>query len=305
MKAAVVTGATGGVGVNLINELTACGVPVVAVCRRGSKRLSNVPAHPLVRVVECDLDALDALPEKTGSVPGVFFHFAWDGTYGAARTDLAMQQKNVLYTLSAVRVAARMGCTAFVGAGSQAEFGHVEGKLTPDLPCYPDTAYGQAKLLAGAESRALCRQLGLRHCWCRILSMYGPYDGAQTMVMQAIHTMLRGETFCCSPGEQVWDYIYGGDVARAFRLVGENGRDGAVYCLGSGRTRLLKEYIACIRDAIDPALPIGFGMRPYYPNQVMHLEADITSLTADTGFVPETAFEDGVRKTVDWVRDRA
>lgn len=302
MNAAVITGATGGVGVNLTLELCRQGVRVYAVCRKGSARLHRVPVHPLVKIVECDLDALHTLPETLGQVGGAFYHFAWDGTYGGARNDEDMQQRNVAYTLAAVRAAAQMGCTAFIGAGSQAEYGHVDGVLRPDTPCHPDTAYGRSKLSARRESRALCGTLGLRHCWCRILSMYGPFDGAHTMVMQAIETMLHGETFLCSPGEQVWDYLYAGDAARAFRLVGERGRDGAAYCFGSGKTRLLREYITAIRDAIDPSLPIGFGARPYYPNQAMHLEADISTLTADTGFVPEVGFAAGIRNTIDWVR---
>ena len=304
MNAAVINGATGGVGVNLTYELISRGVPVIAVCRKNSPRRNHIPTHPLVQTVECNLDALDALPDTLGPVGGAFYHFAWDGTYGESRLDAARQQNNVAYTLSAARAAMRLGCTAFVFAGSQSEFGRVEGALHPDTPCHPDTAYGQAKLAAGNESRALCAALGLRHCRCRILSMYGPYDGKHTMVMQAIAAMLRGEIFACSPGEQVWDYIYAGDVARAFAHIGERGRDGAIYCLGSGQTRLLREYVACIRDAIDPALPIGFGERAYYPNQVMHLEADITNLTADTGFAPRVSFEAGIRETIAWVRSR-
>ena len=83
----------------------------------------------------------------------------------------------------------------------------------------------------------------------------------------------------------------------------EKGRDGAVYCFGSGKTRLLREYIEALRDAINPTLPIGFGEREYYPNQVMHLEADITTLQRDTGFYPEYTFEHGIRETIEWYRE--
>lgn len=49
---------------------------------------------------------------------------------------------------------------------------------------------------------------------------------------------------------------------------------------------------------IDPSAEIGFGEIDYYPNQVMHLEADISNLTADTGFVPRYTFEEGIRETM-------
>ena len=60
-----------------------------------------------------------------------------------------------------------------------------------------------------------------------------------------------------------------------------------------------------MRDAIDPALPLGFGQVPYAPNQVMHLEADLTALRQDTGFAPRTLFETGIRETIAWVREEA
>ena len=71
---------------------------------------------------------------------------------------------------------------------------------------------------------------------------------------------------------------------------------------GSGQAKELREYINAIRDAIDPALPLGFGKIPYGPLQVMHLEADITDLQLDTGFVPATPFEEGIRATIEWMK---
>ena len=56
------------------------------------------------------------------------------------------------------------------------------------------------------------------------------------------------------------------------------------------------------RDAVDPSIELGIGELDYYPNQVMHLEADISNLTEDTGFVPQYSFEEGIRETVEWVK---
>lgn len=302
LRRAVVTGPTGGVGVNLIHELIAHDVEVYAVHRPDSPRRGSIPSHPLVTPVPCSLSRLEGLAGDIGADCDAFFHLAWDGAYGAAREDAALQEANVAATLAAVKAAKALHCKAFTGAGSQSEFGHREEVLSPELDCRPESEYGKAKLQAGHQSRQLCRRLGLRHNWVRILSLYGPYDGPHTMVMQVINALLMGERPRCTPGEQVWDYIYAKDAARAFRLVAERGREGAVYCLGSGKPRRLKEYILAIRDAVDPALSVDFGALPYYPNQAMRLIADISSLTADTGFVPEYEFERGIAETVAWVR---
>ena len=309
IKRAVITGPTGAVGVALINELISNDIEVTAVCRRGSKRMGSIPKDPKVKIAECNLEELWSLPEMLGVKDGegdydAFYHFAWDGTYGDTRQDTALQTRNIEYTIDAVHAAKKLGCKVFIGAGSQSEYGHVDGVLHPDTPCNPDNGYGIAKLAASRMSRIECEKLGIRHEWCRIVSLYGPYDGQYTMVMSNIIKMCKGENPKCTKGEQVWDYIYSKDAARAFRLVAERGTDGAVYLLGTGQTRLLKDYIYAIRDAVEEITGIHtepeIGAIPYYPNQAMHLEADISNLTGDTGFAPVSGFEEGIRETIEW-----
>lgn len=302
MKKAIITGPTGAVGISLINDLVANDIEVTAVCRRGSKRLSSIPKNKLIKIVECNVDEYGELSNRLTKDYDVFYHFAWDGTYGDSRQNLVLQANNIIYTLDAVNLAHELGCSVFVGAGSQSEFGHVEGVLHPFMPCNPDNGYGIAKLDAGRMSRLACQKLGIRHEWCRIVSLYGPYDGEYTMVMSGINRMLNGERPQYTKGDQVWDYIYSKDAARAFRLVAESGKDGSIYCFGTGKTRLLKDYIFAIRDAINPFLEIGIGEIDYYPNQVMHLEADISNLTEDTGFIPQYTFEEGIKETIEWCK---
>ena len=138
MKKVIITGPTGAVGVSLIQELIAHNIEVTAICRPASKRLGSIPNHPLVRIVECGVDQLLTLKDQLDHDYDAFYHFAWDGTYGDSRQDLYRQANNILYTLDAVHLAHSAGCSVFVGAGSQSEFGHVEGVLHPDMPCTPD-----------------------------------------------------------------------------------------------------------------------------------------------------------------------
>ena len=170
------------------------------------------------------------------------------------------------------------------------------------MPKNPVTGYGIAKYTAGKLSAVMCERLGMRQSWGRIVSTYGPRDNSYTMVMSSIIGMLNGERMSFTKGEQVWDYVYGEDCSRAFYLIGKYGRHGKAYTIGSGKSRLLKEYIAAIRDVVNPELEIGLGERDYYPNQVMQLTADISELTADTGFLPEIDFEEGIRRTAEWYK---
>lgn len=298
MKRVIITGPTGAVGVGLIRNLIKKGIEVIAVVRPGSNRVDNIPKDPLVKVVSCALGELGKLPALVDGQVDVFYHLGWDGTYGNARNNMPEQVKNIQYALSAVGVAHKLGCQKFVGVGSQAEYGRVEGVLKSDTPVQPENGYGMAKLAAGQMTRQMCFDLGMEHNWVRILSVYGPCDGENTMVMSLIRQLQQNQRPALTAGEQIWDYLYAEDAGNALMLVGSKGIDGKIYVLGSGQGRPLKEYIEEIRDEINPGAELGFGEVPYGEKQVMYLVADISELTADTGFEPKVAFRDGVRKMI-------
>ena len=289
-------------GASMIEQMVADGIKVTAVIRPNSKKRSNLIDHENIQVVECDIDELLTLKSVLTGTYDTFYHFAWDGTYGDSRNDAMLQEKNVRNTLEAVELAHALGCQVFVGAGSQAEFGFVEGELSDQIPKNPVTGYGIAKYTAGRLSAIMCERLGMRQSWGRIVSTYGPRDNSYTMVMSSVIGMLNGERMSFTKGDQIWDYVYGGDCSRAFYLIGKYGKHGKAYTIGSGKSKLLREYIEIIRDVVNPSLEIGIGERDYYPNQVMRLTANISELTEDTGFVPEIDFAEGIRRTMEWYK---
>lgn len=330
IKTAVITGATGMIGTALTQYLLSQGATVAACVRPSSARVERLmeawqsgedtqkEQQGKLHIIEADLEDLGAestyeklntlLGQKTdrGRATGqadVFFHLGWAGTFGAAaRNDMPLQNRNIGYTLEAVKLAGRLGCQVFVGAGSQAEYGRVpEGqKLSATTPAFPENGYGIAKLAAGQMSRIFCEEQGMSHIWMRILSVYGAWDTEKTMVMSAIDTLLDGGRPVFSPGEQRWDYLYVKDAARALYLAAKSGKSGSIYPLGSGQVRPLKDYIERIREVANPSAELGIGELPYAQNQVMYLCADIEELTKDTGFVPKYTFEEGIRETVAW-----
>lgn len=294
MKRAIITGATGAVGTALIKELVENNVEALVFCRPDSRRENNIPVHPLVTKKYCSLSDLSGIQNDTGKQYDVFYHFAWAGTFGQSRNDMFLQNKNVEYALDAVSAAKRFGCHTFIGAGSQAEYGRFEGVLKPDTPVFPENGYGIAKLCAGQMTREFARQIGLRHIWVRILSVYGPNDGENSMVMSAVNKLTAGITPEFTKCEQVWDYLFSYDAANAFRLLGEKGIDGKIYVLGSGKPRPLIQFINEIRDTFASEAEVNIGKIPYAQKQVMHLCADISQLKRDTGFIPQYTFLDGL-----------
>lgn len=152
-------------------------------------------------------------------------------------------------------------------------------------------------------SRLLASQLGIKHIWPRIISIYGPGDAESTMIISTIRALLNGEVPSLTKGEQQWDFLYSKDCAVALRLLGEYGKDGEIYCIGRGETDSLCHYIEQLRDEIDPSLKLGIGDLPYRENQVMKLDVDISNLVRDTGFSPKFTFKEGIRETIEWCKN--
>ena len=304
MKNVVITGATSMLGLSLIDECIRNKAKVVAIVRNGSAKRHLVSNPSGVTFVECDLSKLSDITNETQSDFDAFYHFAWEATATNERQNVDAQYRNIGYTLDALQLAHSLGCKKFIGAGSQAEYGRVEGVISPETNVAPDTAYGVAKYSAGRLCAQRALQLDIGFIWARVFSIYGINDMPSTMVMYCIDSLLKGEKPVLTRCEQQWDYLNCRDAARALYLLGLQGKSQNVYNIGSGVARPLLEYVSALRDAINPYLPLGVGEREYSHNQIMHLCADISKLAADIGFKPEISSYDGIRETIRWYRYR-
>ncbi len=310
----VITGPTGAIGHALIEECLNSGDEVLAICHKSSQRISSLPKSDRLRFLLLDLSEYSQATEninKGETLEGiaskvkydVFYHLAWNGTVGNDRNDIILQDKNVGYSLDAVRLAKALGCDMFIGAGSQAEYGRVEGILKPDTPVNPENEYGKAKLKAGNETRKLCNELGMKHIWTRVLSVYGPYDGERSMIISSLRKMLLREKTFYTKGEQIWDYLYSEDAGKAFRLLAEKGIKNSTYVIGSGKVKKIYDYICIMAKEAGYNDLCGIGAIDYSEKQVMHLQADISKLTKDTGFVPSVDFDEGIKKTINYLKN--
>lgn len=75
-------------GVALINEFIKSGVQVLAIARQNSTKLNKLPRSPLIDVLECDLSHLEDIGRLKQEYDA-FYHFAWDGTSKASRSDFS------------------------------------------------------------------------------------------------------------------------------------------------------------------------------------------------------------------------
>ena len=302
MKTIAITGCTGTIGIALIKECLKQKINVLAFVKPGSINESRIPVDDSVKKIYCGLD--DIANFETGDLKAdAFIHLAWSGTIGKTRDKTQLQIDNIKYALDSVDLAEKLGCKIYIGAGSQAEYGRKEFAIKENMAAEPETAYGIAKLCAGQITRAYCREKGICHIWPRIFSTYGPFTQPDSIINYTIRKLLLNETPELTGCEQIWDFIYVDDAARAILKLVDNGRDGEIYNIASGQTKTLREYLKVIELEVGLQDKCAFGIVDYSAGTVMHLEGCIDKLQRDTGYKPEVSFEEGVRRTVEWGRN--
>jgi nucleoside-diphosphate-sugar epimerase len=295
------TGASGFVGSFFLQNLLKTRNYNVAVLLRTPESAWRIKEQlPQVQIIQGDLGNPHALESQLIHFqPTAFVHLAWHGVLGKDRNTL-MQWRNVPETIELIELASRVGATHWIGLGSQAEYGPCQNRIDENTPTRPTTLYGASKFAACMLGERICQELGIRFAWLRLFSSYGPTDNPAWLIPYLANTLLDGNKPQLTSAEQLWDYIYIEDVASAIRAVLDTYEASGIFNLGSGTATKLRIIIENIRDSIDPKLSLGFGEVPYRPDQVMHLEADITRLTTLTGWLPKTDISSGLRKTIDW-----
>lgn len=295
----VVTGATSMIGTALIKECIRNHDEVLAIVRAGTPRLDRLPDSPNISICYAELSSLDSI-DGDGREYDVFYHLAWTHTTRDDRDDVNAALENVQCTLDAVRLAHRLGCRRFVGAGSQAEFGICHERMTAETVPNPVTAYGIAKHAADLFSKKLCDQLGITQIWVRILSVYGIHDNRNTLISYALRSFENQETAAFSSCRQTWNYLYEDDAGVMLHRLGVNTVEGGHYLIANDVSRPLREYVEDI-ISFYPGAHYEFARED--ASQVVSLDADISKTIHVTGYAPQISFHDGISRIVQSIKE--
>ena len=299
MKKVIVTGANGFVGGALTRELIAHGIEVIALGREGHN--TNLPDSELVRFYPFELDNVQKLKDEIKDRDiDAFYHFAWSGSAGAARADTALQLKNAQWTVDCLKLAKDFGCSRFINAGSIMELETIKATFNQGNKPGLGYIYGSGKLVAHAMCKSVAADIGIDLIWAMITNAYGVGERSPRMVNTTIQKCIRGEAPQFTAGTQNYDFVYIDDVARAFYLIGKNGKPFHEYLIGSSHAKPLKEFLLEMKEAIAPDLDFIFGDIPFTGiNQPLE-EFDCSKTEEDTGFKAEISFGEGCRRTRDW-----
>lgn len=303
MKTVIVSGANGFVGSALVKELLKYDYRIFALGREG--RSSNLAEDSRVTFVPCELAEMASLKDKLPAENyDAFYHFAWSGSAGPARADTVLQLQNAQWTVDSLRAAKELGCKRFICAGSIMEHETMAAAYTQGNKPGMGYIYGGGKVIAHIMCMSVAAQLGIDLLWPEITNAYGVGERSPRMVNTTIQKCIRGEAPQFTAGTQNYDFVYIDDVARAFRLIGENGKPFHEYLIGSSTARPLKEFLLEMQAAIAPDLDFVFGDIPFTGIDLPLSKFDCSQTEADTGFRAEVSFAEGCKRTMEWWKEQ-
>jgi nucleoside-diphosphate-sugar epimerase len=259
MKRAVVSGATGFIGYHLLNELLKHNVEVTALCLPGDPSIARLPGG--VDIVYCGMDDYPTLASVyTGGAPDVFYHLAWEGATGQGRADETLQTKNAARTLEAIKAAKELGCAQFVAAGTVYE--NFCEQISAANAFRNASYYILSKRYARDMGRQLALRLGIKFCWCTFCHPAGRYMKPEQLLAYTVKGLLSGEPPIFGAAEEPFDIIAVEDLAAGLYLAGVKPPEGTDCYIGSGKPRILRDYLIETRAVLNSGTPIIFGGKP-------------------------------------------
>lgn len=301
MKKVIVTGANGFVGSALVKELVKNDVEVLAMDMPGCN--GNLPVCDKVKFLPLALDNISSLKALIDDRDfECFYHFAWAGSAGAARADTKLQLQNAQWTIDCLRAAKEVGCKKFVAAGSIMEHETMAAAFASGNKPGLGYIYGSGKLVAHTMAMSVAADIGIDLVWAEITNAYGVGELSPRMVNTTIRKVIKGEEPQFTAGTQNYDFVYIDDVAKAFYLIGKNGKPFNEYLIGSSNAKPLKEFLLEMKAAIAPDLNFIFGDIPFTGINLPLEKYDCSKTEKDTGFKAQISFGEGCRRTMEWLK---
>jgi dTDP-glucose 4,6-dehydratase len=189
-----------------------------------------------------------------------------------------------------------------------------EGLFSETSPYRPSSPYSASKAAGDHLVRAWGATYGLPVMVANCSNNYGPYQFPEKLIPLTILNGLEGRPLpVYGRGENVRDWLYVEDHARALALILERGQVGETYVLGGHNERTNLEVVEAICDLLDaaaprPGAPPRRGLISFVTDRPGHdhrYAIDPRKAAQDLGWRAETALDAGLARTVRWYLDRS
>lgn len=299
MKNILVTGGTGFIGSALIERLSKEHYNITVLTRK-KRELEGVRRGRLSKatIIELDLSEISKLLDYDVSFD-TCYHFAWNGIAGDDLQNEKIQLENVQYCMDLIRVLAKVGCNKFIGAGS---FGQLELSFREPIKGR-ERYYKCAKAACENFGKIVAKENEVEFIWPLITNSYGVGEQSNRFINTILKKLIQDEDIGVSDGKQLYDFIYIDDLIEAFYLLGENGKSGRHYLIGSGSAKKHRDWIEHIPEMIQSKGKLKFGEFEYDGVYLEKKDFDISELVEDTGFSIQVPFEEGIRRTARYIQE--
>jgi len=187
-----------------------------------------------------------------------------------------------------------------------------EKLFTENTPYAPSSPYSASKASSDHLVRAWSRTYGLPTLVTNCSNNYGPYHFPEKLIPLIILNVLEGKPLpVYGKGDQVRDWLYVEDHARALYRVVMEGQIGETYNIGGHNEKQNIEVVRTLCELLDELRPES-PHRPHAslithvqdrPGHDLRYAIDASKIQRELGWVPEETFESGIRKTVQWYLD--
>jgi dTDP-glucose 4,6-dehydratase len=174
----------------------------------------------------------------------------------------------------------------------------------------PSSPYSASKASSDHLVRAWHRTYNFPTIVTNCSNNYGPYHFPEKLIPLVILNALQGKPLpIYGKGDQIRDWLFVEDHARALYTVITKGEVGETYNIGGYNEKMNIEVVNTICDILDEIKPkeLPYNQQITYvadrPGHDRRYAIDATKITNELGWKPEETFESGIRKTISWYLD--
>lgn len=172
--------------------------------------------------------------------------------------------------------------------------------FTEETPIHTSSPYSASKASADLLVCAYHRTYGLPTTISRCSNNYGPYHFPEKLIPLMIANALADKKLpVYGDGKNVRDWLYVEDHCKAIDLIVENGKTGEIYNIGGHNEKTNLEVVKTVLRILGKSEDLISFVKDR-PGHDMRYAIDPTKIKNELGWYPETTFDEGIKKTVEW-----